>query len=267
MTYEVAEDLAGFLRGVGSPRLGYLRDSGGGLTFTENHPEHKGAVQGLGGMSSRITREGPFAVGLRFEESRPSGVRWTVDLTIPQSKSWVQAVWTVDDPKQRVASIGFDLPLLLEGSPTLVDFGAGTTVYGQIKGSQRMELESAGIGRDWVVRQGQGEALPVFAASAPESPRPAEGWAHAMDSRRCTALAVADFGRAGARDRISVAADGMLRLNREYSTGLDDPGKTRKSLAFWLHFVPMPVQVGAATSPQSILSPLVADWDRPPARE
>ena len=38
-------------------------------------------------------------------------------------------------------------------------------------------------------------------------------------------------------------------------------GGERKVLRFWLHFVSMPVQVGAATSPQSMQSPLVIDWE------
>ena len=263
MTYQVAEDLAGFLRGVGNPRLGYLRDSGGALILLEKGAGPGG--QGPGEMRSRVTREGPFAVGLRFEGSTPSGIRSTLDLTIPHSKSWVQAAWTVDDPGRRVAGLGFQLPLLLEGSPTLVDFGAGSTIYGQLKGPRRMELESNGAGGSWVVREGENDPLPVLAASTPESPRPAEGWAHAMDARRCTALAVADFGRSGAKDRISVTADGMLRLIRGDFDGPDARPRAKKSVSFWLHFVPMPVQVGAATSPQSILSPLRVDWDRPPA--
>jgi len=31
-------------------------------------------------------------------------------------------------------------------------------------------------------------------------------------------------------------------------------------LHFWLHFVGMPVQLGAATSPQAILNPLRVEW-------
>ena len=269
MIYEIAEDLAGLLRSVGSPRLGYLREAGGGLAILEKSTAPTATPRALdpgsGGMHSRVTREGPFAVGLRFEGSSPSGIRSTVDLTIPHSKSWVQAAWTVEDPKRLVGSLGFHIPLLLEGPPILVDLGAGSTVYGQIKGTQRMELDAGRAGREWSVRQGDGENPPVLAAQSPESPRPAEGWAHVMDSRRCTALAVADFGRVGAKDRISAAADGALRVRRDYAS---DPGErthTTKSLAFWLHFVPMPVQIGAATSPQAILSPLRVDWDRPPA--
>ena len=69
-----------------------------------------------------------------------------------------------------------------------------------------------------------------------------------------TAIAFADFARYPAtEDRIEVAASGKTRLSRR-------TGGLRKTLRFWLHFVTMPVQVGAATSPQSMQNPLLVDW-------
>lgn len=276
LTFEIAENLVGFLRSVGSPRLGYFRGGSGGLTFGSGKVPLRDFQQELCAdeiRSSEITREGPLAISIRSVVGNRL-VPWiaTLDLTIPHSKSWIQAELTLEDPGDLTCGLGFDINLLTEGSPILVDLGAGSTVYGRIEADQRMELVAGravgeaepASGSGWVVRHGRGDAPPVFAASTPGFPRPAEGWAHVMDSRRCTALAVADFGRKGARDRISAAADGRLRLARDYSVRDPAPPKGRKTLAFWLHFVPMPVQVGAATSPQAILAPLRVDWDRPP---
>jgi hypothetical protein len=75
----------------------------------------------------------------------------------------------------------------------------------------------------------------------------AEGWAHAMDRRRATALAIAGFEATGSW--IEISSEGRLRFGR------NQPGGGVTSLTFWLHFVPMPVQVGAATSPQSMMRP------------
>ncbi len=100
---------------------------------------------------------------------------------------------------------------------------------------------------------------PFAEAPTPDSP-PAEGWAHVMDRTRCTALAVADFGRR-ARDRIEVLADGRVRIWREFAPGGEVPSGRAKSLTFWFHFVGMPVQVGAATSPQAMLAPLKVVWE------
>jgi hypothetical protein len=68
-----------------------------------------------------------------------------------------------------------------------------------------------------------------------------------MDRSRATAIAVRDF--AASEGTIETSAGGRLRLR------VDRPGGTRKSVTFWLHFVDMPVQIGAATSPQSMMQP------------
>jgi hypothetical protein len=261
LAFHFAKRPSGFLESVGGPRLEYLRPGSASLTITEKELKPDQTLPEAIELRTCLTREGPLAIGLHSEWAAPSGQRSAVDYTIPQSKSWVQVAWTVEDPNQRVSSLGVDLQLQLEGSPTLVDFGAGSTIYGQIKNQQRMEM-IAGRGENlsggWVVRQGEGEKLSVLAASTPERPRLAEGWAHVMDARRCTAVAIADFGKRNCLDRISIEANGHLKLVRDFP----DSAKGQKSLAFWLHFVPMPVQVGAATSPQSILDPLRVEWDR-----
>ncbi len=258
LAFEVADDLGGFLRSVGSARLGYVRGGSAGLGLRKAGGEIVrvgGGGQGLR-VESSLTRHGPMAVGLRFATDPAAMV---VDLTFPRSKTWVRADLTLDDPGGKALGLALDLDLIVEGPPTLVDFGAGSTVYGQVAGRERMELAAGpgGGGPSWTVRRGEGDAPGLLAASSPESPRPAEGWAHVMDARRCSALAVADFGRGGAADSIRVEADGSTRLARTFAAT-----KGPKSLTFWLHFVPMPVQVGAATSPQAILAPPRVEWDR-----
>src|SRR5262249_36493191 len=92
-----------------------------------------------------------------------------------------------------------------------------------------------------------------------------EGWIHVFDRERCTAMAVAQFGRARpwAVDRFDVYANGRVRFERLYlsqKTVPSAPKEPKKTLRFWLHFVTVPVQSGAVTSPQSMLAPLEAMW-------
>ncbi|MBX6315074.1 MAG: hypothetical protein IRY99_19490 [Isosphaeraceae bacterium] len=189
-----------------------------------------------------------------------------VELTFPASKSWVEATWRVADPEGVVASCGLDLDLSLEGSPILVDLGARSTVYGALKGGEWMEL-AAGVVRgsppgpapDWVVRKGPRDQGELLAIASAEYPGRAEGWAHVMDARRATALAVAGFGRSTA-DRIAVGPTGQVRITRHFVMGEEAPPKGEKTITCWFHFVPMPVQVGAATSPQAMLEPLRVVW-------
>ena len=91
--------------------------------------------------------------------------------------------------------------------------------------------------------------MPVIEPYATGRNTRAEGWAHVMDKHRATAIAVAGFGDQ-TQDRIEVSADGHVVIRREFS------GSRQRTLHFWAHFVPMPVQLGAATSPQAMQSPL-----------
>jgi hypothetical protein len=207
---------------------------------------------------------------LRFESSEDLGqnhrVKSTATLTFPSSKSWVETTWTVDDPEGSVAGLGLDLSLMIEGEPTLVDLGASDTVYGQLRGQERMELragEAPGIPMEtggWSVQKGTPERLEPFAVPSPSARFPAQGWANVIDRSRCTALAMADFGRKS-RDRIEVNAGGRVRLWRDFAGTGSAPAPGPKSLTFWFHFVTNPVQVGAATSPQAMLAPLLVEWD------
>ena len=142
-----------------------------------------------------------------------------------------------------------DLNLLIEGDPTLVDFGASETVYDALRTGQHFVLSAVppnpGSPR-WFVNLNN-EPYAKWMGF------PAEGWAHVMDKQRATAIAVANFGDQ-TNDSIDVSADGHFRIRRNFPTSAD------RTLHFWLHFVTMPVQLGAATSPQAMQNPLRIDW-------
>jgi hypothetical protein len=80
-----------------------------------------------------------------------------------------------------------------------------------------------------------------------------------MDGSRCTALAVARFGRES-RDRIEIEADGRVWICREFAGPVAAPAAGPKVLTCWFHFVRMPVQVGAITSPQAMLALLEVEF-------
>lgn len=82
------------------------------------------------------------------------------------------------------------------------------------------------------------------------------GWAHVMDRRRCLALAVDGFARQS-HDSIAVSAEGEVSLWRQFAEPAAAPPPGRKQLRFWLHFVQNPPHISAATSPQSMQTPLL----------
>jgi hypothetical protein len=219
-----------------------------------------------------VQRSGPWTVALvyrgRLRTGAESTAPWELTLIFPRTKSWVEAHFVVDDARQVVDSLGVEIDLTVEGEPTLVDFGAKNTVYGTLKSRERMELAPArplGPGRGpsgplWTITKVTEERSLPFAVAGGMAAQPAEGWAHVMDRQRCTAAALADFGLGGV-DRITVSDEGRLRITRSLaelrSVGYAPP---RSACTFWLHFVSMPVQIGAATSPQAMLAPLRVFW-------
>ncbi len=272
LSYDVPDDLLGFLKGVANSRREFLRKDSEGLFIRYRDDIHyRVGGKGPEGVPTRmrVLRDGPIAVALRFDglESLRGerSVRSGVDMTFPSSKSWVETSWRVEDPEGYVAGLGVDLRLELDPRPTLVDLGAGSQVYSTLRGRERMEMAAGtapGLsdgGLPWVVRRGEPDRLtPFVEAPGPDASR-AEGWAHIMDATRCTAVAIGEFGRAS-RDRIVVDADGRIQLWRDFAGDGASPPRGPKTLIFWLHFVTMPVQVGAVTSPQSMLAPLKVEW-------
>jgi len=246
LQFAVPRDLLGFLASVRTARTDYVRRFSPGLLirYRDSILYRAGGVGPWGTPTkARIVKQGPLACALEFTSTEAlrgnRSVESVVRMDFPRSKSWVKATWTVQDPEGFVAGLGLDLNLNLAAGNALFDFGAGSTVYGQLRAGQSAGL-AAGP-QSWRILLGPD----AYATGEGRS----EGWAHAMDRERATAVAVEDFGLRR-EDRIEVSADGALRIDK------DTQGRGAKSLVFWLHFVGMPVQVGAATSPQSMLAPL-----------
>ncbi len=247
LEFHVPKNLVGFFSVVKTPRASYLREPSPGLLLSRAD----GTLDRLSAARKvTVVKPGPLAALLRFEGAGGSGVQSVVEMEFPRSKSWVEVRWIIEDPGRRVAGLVAELDLLIEERPMLVDFGAGSMVYAALRPQQDAVFRSD--------RLGSGEqSWQVDVAGRPyaQGTGPAEGWAHVMDRRRATAVAVKDFAADSAiqRDSIAVSPEGRLTIRREFGVG------GTRTLTFWLHFVDMPVQVGAATSPQSMMGPPVVE--------
>jgi hypothetical protein len=138
ITYTFPTDLGRFLQSVRTKESEFVEQGSAGLWV-----EIQGKRQLLGSSSdkanhrsSQISRQGPLAVGIDHADSliADDGSRFhsALSLTLPSSKSWVEAEWSVSDPHHQIEAIGLDLALKLEGPPFLVDCGANSTVYGTL---------------------------------------------------------------------------------------------------------------------------------------
>jgi hypothetical protein len=267
----------GVIEQVKTGKTNYLRKESKGLIIgTKAEKSHALGTGGSRKSASKVIREGPLAVALRFEDSETlestGQVGSIVEMEFPLSKSWVRVNWIVDDRLGKVLSLGADLNLHVEGEPTLFDFGAGTSVYGQLRRDETaiMRQNARGGPASWpawdtfLSPKGQLKQYVSAPGSVTPPARDAEGWAHVMDRERCTAVAVADFAAAEEGGVIMVDADGRLQLWRQFGTTNSGSPRGAKKLTFWLHFVGMPVHVGAATSPQAMLSPLKVEIIKKP---
>lgn len=273
LMYEIPDDLAGFIASIKSSELEFLTPKSQGLFLKvdgKSNGESRLRLAASGNKSTACwTRKGPVAVGLQFKgtlatsSGRP--LETTVDLSFVNSKSWIETSWTVEDPDDRIDSLGVDLEMKLDGLPALVDCGASSTVYSHLRDAESLTFMGRPATQSddrlprWIVEQGGMHGRKPFATAVPGDRAP-EGWIHLMDRTRCSALAVADFA-VFATDRILVEPTGRIELERRFTKTI--PPRTsshHKSMRFWLHVVPMPVQVGAVTSPQAMLAPLVLEW-------
>ncbi|MDX2039291.1 MAG: hypothetical protein SFX72_21770 [Isosphaeraceae bacterium] len=219
-----------------------------------------------------VDREGPLAIRLvqtsTISVAGGPEFRSRVVLDFVSSKSWIEVTWEVEDPRGELRRQEASLRLLLDGKPNLVDFGASSWVYEQLKADETTRFVAGPEGRKprWAIEQsGKDGRRRAFAISVSEDTREVEGWAHVADATRCTAIAVDDFA-AHAEDSLELGGSGEVVISREYPTGPKRSKTTdasRRLLRFWIHVVPTPVQVGALTSPQAILAPPKLVWGSP----
>ena len=144
MHYVVPEDLRGFLQSVHAGKKSYLRKDSAGLAIHTRDGRHS---LGGAGVKHTIARQGPLSVGLRFDvDEVVKGKRLTsvVELDLPRSKSWIEVRWTASDPDGVATALSASLDLEVEGSPTLVDFGAGSMVYTTLRKGQTALLRRRG---------------------------------------------------------------------------------------------------------------------------
>ncbi|MCX6910769.1 MAG: hypothetical protein NTY01_22380 [Verrucomicrobia bacterium] len=140
-------------------------------------------------------------------------------------------------PPQLAVDAHFALP----EPPLLWDFGVESWLYGCFrKSNETVALWQTTDG--WRAMTGAGEPSSVYASG-----KRWEGWGHLADKQRVIAFGMADFG-AGGEPAFRLGADGRLRASAR-----------RKELTVYFHAVGQPVQVTAATSPPSMLAPLVVE--------
>jgi hypothetical protein len=215
-------------------------------------------------LKMEIVKRGPLLAELRYSGQLPAGgsqdARFVITVDMPNSKSWVRISTVVDDPEKRVRTLALRTPLQFAALPLVWDFGAGEWTYGALRAAtEAVELTQTVDARrasQWTVRLGpEGKEQP-YATSLAGAPA-ASGWGHIQDAKAVVAFVVEQFGRRPGSSSIIIDGSGQLTFQLTPA----QPAKTQE-LTVYEHFVSTPVQIGAATSAPTILSPLLAVCDR-----
>ena len=232
-------------------RNGFVIEDTGGTAYE---------LGGDPGVLFEVIRGGPIYVELRYSgrvRLEDGGeVPFEVTVEMPNSKSWVKVTASVDDAGRRLRELSFHSPLTLGAHPWVWDFGTDRWTYGSLRNEEASvvltnEVEVAGA-TAWRVDTGPKGRERTYETTGSTRPVVA-GWGHLQGDTEIVAFAMDRF--AGAPGTYRIALDGAGHASFHVAPAAP---VTRHRLTVYQHFVGTPVQIGAATSPPSMLHPLVA---------
>ena len=198
------------------------------------------------GLRAEILKRGPLVVTIRYTGSVVVDDQYSAPFTLTvetvSSKTIVKIAATVEDPARRLTDIGVGTPLVLGALPWTWDFGTSRWTYG----SFRAATDSVSLTQDpagtWAVKTG----VQLYERSPAGNSEPVT-WGHFQNTKEVVAFALETSP--GVTRRVSFDGSGQALYS------LESTGPTH-SISVIEHFVTTPVQIGAATSPASLLSPL-----------
>jgi hypothetical protein len=239
--------------------LEYLRSEGAELTIVDRSGASRRPRPDS--VRTRALKAEPICVMLeqRGEYAGGSGpLAFRTTMEFPSSKSWIRLVHEVEDPRGEVAEVALRLPFALETEPRLFDFGVGSWLYGALRPEQAATLtqrargDGNGGATGWSVDLGGAADATRYATGSNR----AEGWAHVMDAKKAIALGVA--GAVAEEYTLRLAHDGDCVIRWRPERDARGASARRRRVEAYFHFIPFPPQLTAATSPPSMLAPLVA---------
>jgi hypothetical protein len=254
------------LRRSGSPlfeSVAYREEAIGsgrnGITITERSGIRRDARE-IVWQPVEMLKSGPITVLARYRGrlmlsgGNPADI--TLDVEMPNSKSWVQVSASVADPGGRVGDLAIETPLRLGNHPWTWDFATPNGTYGAFRDptgsaiyTRTVDVEGVAT---WLVRAGAAGAEQAYEQGEPGDADPGRTWAHFVGGGEAVAFAVrTDPGTPGT---LTVWLTGTGQASVSFRAA---DATTEHSLTVYQHFVATPVPIGAATSPASVLNPLV----------
>ena len=216
------------------------------------------------GLKVEVVKRGPLSVVLKYsggmQLDAAARASFAVTVEMPNSKSWVKVSASVDDPARRVRGLGIHLPLVLGPLPWVWDFGTSRWTYGSMRAATdsvvMSDVVTTASSHEWTVTSGPKGREQTYETSRVDRAT-FGGWGHVQGAKEVVAYAIEGLKARPGTYRVRL--DGAGQTSFEFAPSTP---QTRHELTVYTHFVSTPVQIGAATSPAAILSPLVALCDR-----
>jgi hypothetical protein len=211
-----------------------------------------------GRLEWTVEKRGPLQVRLRCQgqyvaAGEPTGSPFTLTLEFVSSKSWVGITQSVarDSAAQRKINLGVELDLAHSGR-LLWDQDVGYWLYGVLEPREQMTFTANPDG--WQCLLGLPQQASLYATSTP-SYRQALGWGHfqeAKENGNVVAFGIADFASPGQRS-VTLRGNGAMTIRVQPSSA--GPAGDLRVQTFY-HFIPVPAQHTARTSPAAMMMPL-----------
>jgi hypothetical protein len=208
----------------------------------------------------QILKNGPITVLLRYRGrlglSAGSTADITLDVEMPNSKSWLKISTSVSDPDRRVGLLSIEAPLGLGAYPWSWDFATPNASYGAFRDPTGSAIFTRDVREDgaggWQILAGAAGAEQAYEQSAPSAEHDSGTWAHFVGPTEAVAFAVETSPDVAGEIRIWLTGTGQTSVGFRSA----EP-ETEHAFSVYQHYVGTPVPIGAATSPASILSPLL----------
>ncbi|HEX6896518.1 MAG TPA: hypothetical protein VF146_14665 [Bryobacteraceae bacterium] len=238
---------------IGTGQNGFAVTDSAGSAHDVSHVES---------LKTAILKRGPMYVVLEYSGRIPVDAGYSAPFVIrvemPNSKSWIRVSAKVQDPGKRLRDVSFQTPFAFSGLPLIWDFGTEKWTYGSVRTQQESVTLSQTVKTpeqaEWSVTTGPHGQEQLYDTSIKGRP---VTWGHLQDAKEAVAFAIENVGVIPGTYQFRIEGDGQTSVRfapAEPAGELD--------LTVYEHFVPPPVQIGAATSPASALSPLIAVCER-----
>ena len=208
-----------------------------------------------------VEKQGPFQVRLRCDgvyagQEKGSEVPFSLTLEFVSSKSWIGLRHSLQPtaPTNQQVELGIVGDFKLDGR-LLWDSDCSYWLYGVLEAGEQMNFAQSGDG--WSCKLGKVGQETLYAGNTSENKR-ARGWGHFQEAGENGNVVAFGFGGSASASEYSfnLSGDGKLLMR-----GTASPSKAAQLDAFF-HFIPVPTQHTARTSPAAMMSPLQVTYSR-----